>query len=190
MREVSGVTGAAPIMHDVMEHLHRRFGTTWFERPAGIVERAVHPLTGRLLSSPRADAVVEKFSSVCLPQIECEADYDAGGRVKLGAEYSEWAASVDNQLRDRVVLEDAGRLHLVSPQPGSTFLLDPDVPSSGLVPLVASGSGRLIWDSPTLAMRKQAGRMFAVAVEGRHELTARDEEAGQTVTTWVVVKAL
>jgi penicillin-binding protein 1C len=190
MREVSGVTGAAPIMHDVMEHLHRRFGTTWFERPPGIVERAVHPLTGRLLPVPRADAVMEKFTVGNLPPAERAKDYDANGHVKLGAEYSEWAASVDNQLRDRVALEDAGRLHLVSPQPGSTFLLDPDVPSSGLVPLVVSGSGRLIWESRTLSLRERAGRMFAVAVEGRHELTARDSESGQTVTTWVMVKAL
>ena len=190
MREVSGVTGAAPILHDVMEHLHRRFGTTWFERPAGIVERAVHPLTGRLLSAPRADAVVEKFSAACLPPIERADDYDVAGRVKLGAEYTEWAGTADNQLRDRVALADEGRLHLISPQPGSTFLVDPDVPSSGLVPLVASGAVRLVWESPTLAMREQAGRTFAVAVEGRHELTARDAESGQTVTTWVVVKAL
>jgi len=190
MREVSGVTGAGPIMHDVMEYLHQRFGTTWFERPPGIVERPVHPLTGHLLSALRPGAVMEKFIAGQLPKIESPADYDTEGRVKLGPEYSEWAVSVDNQLRDRVVLEDAGRLHLVSPQPGSTFLLDPDVPSSGLVPLVASGSGRLIWESPTLAFREQAGRTFAVAVEGRHQLIARDSESGQTVTTWVVVKAL
>ena len=190
MREVSGVTGAAPILHDVMEYLHQRFGTTWFERPPGIVEHPVHPLTGHLLSAPRPGAVMEKFVADQLPKIESAADYDAEGRVKIDSEYSEWAVSVDNQLRDRVVLEDAGRLHLVSPQPGSTFLLDPDVPSSGLVPLVASGSARLIWESPTLALRERAGRTFAVGIEGRHELTARDPESGQQVTTWVVVKAL
>ena len=190
MREVSGVTGAAPILHDTMEYLHRRFGTTWFERPPGIVERAVHPLTGHVLSAQRPGAVMEKFVAGHFPKTESATDYDADGRVKLGSEYSEWAVSVDNQLRDRVVLEDAGRLHLVSPQPGSTFLLDPDVQSSGLVPLVASGSRHLIWESPTLALREKAGRTFAVAIEGRHELTARDPESGQQVRTWVVVKAL
>ena len=133
---------------------------------------------------------MEKFVASHLPRVESPADFDAEGRVKLGPEYSEWASSLDNQLRDRVVLEDAGRLHLVSPQPGSTFLLDPDVPSSGLVPLVASGSQHLIWESTTLALREQAGRTFAVAVEGRHELTARDPDSGQQVRTWVVVKAL
>jgi penicillin-binding protein 1C len=190
MREVSGVTGAAPIMHDVMDYLHRRFGTTWFERPFTVVERLVHPLTGHLLSAPGPGAVMEKFITGQLPRAESAGDYDAEGRVKLGADYTEWAAGVDNQLRDRVVLEDAGRLHLVSPQPGSTFLVDPDVPSSGLVPLVASGAGSLVWESPTLALRQQAGRTFAVAIEGRHELTARDPESGQEVTTWVVVKGL
>jgi len=190
MHEVSGVTGAAPIMHDVMEYLHQRFGTTWFERPTTIVEHPVHPLTGHLLAPPRAGAVMEKFIAGRLPRPESPDDYDTAGRVKLGTEYLEWTVSVDNQLRDRVVVEGAGQLHLVSPQPGSTFLIDPDVPSSGLVPLVASGSGRLIWESPTLALREQAGRTFAVAVEGRHELLARDPESGRTVMTWVVVKAL
>ena len=190
MREVSGVTGAAPIMHDVMDHLHRRFGTTWFERPPGIVERAVHPLTGRAPGLARADAVVENFAAQNPPPPERADDYDSAGRVKLGEEYTEWTATADNQLHDRVVLADAGRLHLVSPQPGSTFLVDPDVPSSSLVPLVASGGSRLIWESRTLSFREQAGRTFAVAVEGRHNITARDPESGQVVTTWVVVKAL
>ncbi len=193
MREVSGVTGAAPIMHDIMDHLHRRFGTTWFERPEGIVERAVHPLTGRAPADgepPRAEAVVEKFAAGNPPPPAGADDFDSAGRVRLGAEYTEWAASADNQLRDRVALADAGRLHLISPQPGSTFLVDPDVPSSGLVPLVASGSGRLVWECSTLALQEKAGRFFAVAAEGRHELTARDPRSGEMVRTWVVVKAL
>ena len=193
MREVSGVTGAAPIMHDVMEHLHRRFGTTWFERPPGIIECAVHPLTGHApaIGGPaRADAVVEKFAEQTPPPPERADDFDSVGRVRLGEEYAEWAVTSDNQLRDRVVLADAGKLHLVSPQPGSTFLVDPDVPSSSLVPLVASGGSRLIWESRTLSFREQAGRKFAVAVEGRHDITARDPDSGQVVTTWVVVKAL
>ena len=190
MREVSGVTGAAPIMHDVMEYLHRRFGTTWFERPANIVERAVHPLTGHLLVGPHDGAVMEKFIADLLPPAGSPADFDAAGRVKLGPEYAEWAASVDNQLRDRVAVEGAGQLHLVSPQPGSTFLIDPDVPSSGLVPLVANGSGRLVWESPTLEFCEKGGRCFAVATEGRHQLIARDADSGEMVTTWVLVKML
>lgn len=36
MRQVSGVTGAGPVMHAVMAHLHTRFGTGWYERPSGL----------------------------------------------------------------------------------------------------------------------------------------------------------
>ena len=54
MRELSGVAGAAPILHDVFDHLHCRFGTTWFARPDGIIERDMHPITGKLLASASA----------------------------------------------------------------------------------------------------------------------------------------
>lgn len=190
MREVSGVTGAAPILHDVMTYLHQRFGTTWFARPASVVARHVHPLTGHLLSSPRADSVSEFFVGSQLPKAESPTDYDRGGRVKLGKEFSAWIASGDNQLGDLVVVEQAEGLHLITPQPGSTFLLDPDVPTSERVPLVANGSTNLIWKSQTLAIRQESGRAFAIAVEGRHELVARDPDSGTEVHTWVFVRAL
>ncbi len=190
MREVSGVSGAGPILHDVMIDLHKRFGTTWFERPAGIVEREVHPLTGKLLAAPRADSVREKFLETQLPAMESAGDYDAQGRVKLGAEFAEWAASADNQIGTRVAVAGSGGLHLVSPTPGSTFVIDPDVPSSSLVPLVVSGTGDLVWKSPTLMVREVGGKFFAEAVEGEHRLTVLDVATGKTLETWIRVKAL
>ena len=190
MREVSGVSGAGPILHDVMVYLHRRFGTTWFERPAGIVEREVHPLTGKLLAAPRADAVREKFLETQLPALESADNYDALGRVKLGAEFTEWAASVDNQIGARVTAGGSGGLHLVSPTPGATFVIDPDVLSSSLVPLVASGAGDLVWKSPTLTVREAGGKFFAEAVEGEHRLRVLDVASGKTLETWIRVKAL
>lgn len=189
MREVSGVTGAAPIMHDVMVHLHRRFGTTWFPRPPEIVECEVDALTGRRLAGPRAGSIREKFAPSHLPPTDEPSDRDASGRVILGPEFAQWATSGDNYLRGRVTVTRAG-LHLVSPQPGSTFLIDPDIPSSALVPLVAGGAEALAWNSPTLAVRDQGGRPVAVATEGEHQLIASDPETGKCVRTWIRVKAL
>ena len=80
MHGVSGVSGAAPILHAIFEHLHERFGTSWYATPPGIVERDVHPLTGKLLDAPRPDAVREKILADHLPSIESPDDYDAGGR--------------------------------------------------------------------------------------------------------------
>jgi penicillin-binding protein 1C len=95
MRQVSGVTGAAPILHDLIEHLHQRYGTTWYSTPTNIVECSVHPLTGkRILSSSASssfsssavslasqlilstDAVTEKFLTSNLPLWESTDDYD------------------------------------------------------------------------------------------------------------------
>jgi penicillin-binding protein 1C len=190
MREVSGVTGAAPIMHDIMAYLHHRFGTSWYDRPSQIVDDRIHPITGHRVELGTPGSVKERFVADSLPPEETPADFDANGRVLLPAEYAAWAASADNQLRDRVAIAGGGGLHLVSPTPGATFVLDPDVPSSELVPLIATGADGVVWESETLQFRNQAGLRFAVAIEGEHRLTARDPQSGKTVTTWIRVKAL
>ena len=61
MREVSGVTGAGPILHGIFDYLHTQRGTSWYARPASIVERKIHPLTGKLLADGTGRGVIEKF---------------------------------------------------------------------------------------------------------------------------------
>jgi penicillin-binding protein 1C len=191
MHKVSGVTGAAPILHDVFEELHRRFGTSWYPRPADIVERDVHPLTGKLLMAPRPNAVHEKFLVGHLPQEEAPSDYDEQGRVVLGPEYQEWLASAQNSLGTQVA--EAARapdLRLVAPVAGTTFVVDPDVPSSARIPLLARGHGALVWHSDSLVCREENGRCYAEATPGTHRLSVRDSETGKVAETWVVVKEL
>lgn len=191
MRDVSGVTGAAPIMHTVMEHLHARFGTSWFPTPREIVEREVHPITGKLLTATRLDAVREKFIMGKLPPLENPADYDVGGRAVLGPEYADWSRSAENGMTARTAIESGETpLRLVAPLPGTTFLVDPDLPSSERVPLRASGPGEIKWECESLEVREADGRMFAIAKEGHHKLVARDPATGRTAETWIRVKML
>ena len=190
MREVSGVTGAAPIMHAVMEHLHTRFGTTWYAAPENIVEREVHPLTGKLLAHPRADAVRERFLRDHLPPVESPDDYDITGRVKLGPEYRAWMASGEGGLETRVCCEAGTSLHLESPLPGTTYLVDPDLPSSRWVPLQASGPALTVWESDSLTLQQSEGHTYAVLREGVHHLSVRDPATGQHAETWISVKSL
>ena len=191
MHEVSGVTGAAPILHTIFEHLHTRFGTTWFEQAPEIVEREVQPTTGKLLLRSRADAVREKFMAGHLPAVESPRDYDANGRVVLGPEYAEWGRSGENGLAARTAVEPGTtNLRLLAPLPGTTFLVDPDLPSSQRVPLRASGPAEVRWESDSLQVRVSDGRTFAVAKEGRHRLVVRDPATGQTAETWIEVKIL
>jgi penicillin-binding protein 1C len=191
MREVSGVTGAAPIMHAVMEQMHARFGTTWFATPPQIVEREVHPVSGKLLTKSRPDAVREKFIDGKLPPVETPEDYDANGRVVLGPEYAEWSRSAENGMTARTAVEPGETpLRLVSPLPGTTFLVDPDLPSSERVPLKASGPGEIKWECDSLEVRVTDGGIYAIAKEGEHHLIARDPATGRTAETWIRVKTL
>lgn len=194
MRQVSGVTGAAPVMHAVFEHLRQRHGTTWYSKPPGIVERPVHPITGKLLARQREGSVTEKFIAGRLPSPECADDYDGRGCVRLPVEYRDWLASGDNWLGGRATIAASKRaegVRLITPLPGTTFYLDPDLPASGRrLPLRAVGCGQVEWRSCSLECRIEHGDAFATMREGRHELTARDPVTGATAQTWIVINAL
>ncbi|MEI9893342.1 MAG: penicillin-binding protein 1C [Chthoniobacter sp.] len=191
MRDVSGVTGAGPIMHAVMEQLHTRFGTTWFATPENVVEREVHPLTGKLLTHTRADAVREKFLRDHLPPVESPEDYDADGRVKLGPEYRAWMESGENGVTTRALCDAQDTtLRLEAPVAGTTYVIDPDLPSSRWVPVQASGAALAVWESESLHFRERDGRTYAEVREGVHRLSVRDPATGARAETWIRVKTL
>lgn len=186
MRGVSGVSGAAPILHDVFVHLHDRFGLTWYPAPSDLLERDVHPLTGKVLNSPRDGEVREKFLAARLPLAESPGDYDEQGRVQLGEEYAEWFASAENGLGDRAIVRESGKLRVVAPMPGTTFILDPDLPTTHQVRLIAAGSASAQWQSDSL--RCEGGVAFLT--EGEHHLSVVDPATGARAQTWIRVKTL
>ncbi len=191
MARVSGVSGAAPILHELFEHLHRRYGTSWFVRPANIVEAAIQPITGHRLTEQWPGTVTEKFRAGTLPPLETAADYDAEGRVRLPAEYRDWLASADNWLTGRAVVDTASAtpLRLISPLPGTTFFLDPDLPDAGRwLTLRAEGGTNLVWTSDSLAIKRAAGGVCARMTEGRHTLRVHDPATGEQAATWILVK--
>jgi penicillin-binding protein 1C len=191
MREVSGVTGAGPILHAIFDYLHANYGTTWYKTPANIVERTVHPLTGKLLADNDARGVREKFVVDRLPPVESPTDYDAAGHTLVGAEFTEWFRSAENSLRDRAVLAtDRGELLIASPLAGTVFVVDPDIPSSRRIPLIADGSTRVEWQSDSLTCRSEAGHDFAEAAEGEHRLVAIDPTSGRKAETRITIRFL
>src|SRR5256714_3240208 len=152
LREVSGVTGAGPILHAIFDYLHANYGTSWYRMPETAVERTIHPLTGKLLADGDARGVREKFVAGQLPDAESAADYDDAGRVRLSAEYSDWLRSAENSVQHRAVLAGAsGELLITSPLAGSVYVVDPDVPSSSRIPLHANGNAKVQWRSDSLS---------------------------------------
>jgi penicillin-binding protein 1C len=200
MEQVSGVTGAAPILHDVLDHLHQQFGTTWYATPTNIVECWVHPVTGKRLSQasafPSRDAIREKFLASNLPPLERPADYEAAGihrqpAVRLGGEYRDWLASSDNWLGDGAVLAPThSDLRILFPPPGTILYLDPDLPQrGGRIVLRNAGSENVQWQSDSLEVKREGARQVALLAEGRHRLTVRDPLTGAQANTWVEVLA-
>jgi penicillin-binding protein 1C len=185
MQNITGVTGAAPIMHEVFEHLHRRFGTSWFKRPEGLKQFPVDPLTGRLVEVTRPGAVMEWHRQP--PEPARPSDYDAEGRVRLGAEYQPWLAGPQNTLGAlAVAATSTPDLRILEPKPGSVYFLDADIPSeSQWIPLRAEASGTVRWSCDTEASIEESRFMLR---EGRHQLTAVDESTGTHSSTWIEVR--
>ncbi|MBA2269114.1 MAG: penicillin-binding protein 1C [Chthoniobacterales bacterium] len=191
MHEVSGVTGAGPILHEIFDHLHAEKGTSWYPRPELIVDRTVHPFTGKLLGDGDARGVREKFARDSLPAAETRDDYDSTGKVKLGSEYADWYASAENGLGGEVALGENGvDLRIASPLQGSTYLIDPDVPTSGRIPLIGVGGSHLAWRSDTLQCAVEEGSDFAIAAEGEHVITLTDDLSGRSTEVRISVRSL
>ena len=215
---VSGVTGAGPLLHEIFERLHAQRGTSWYTSPTGIVERTVHRVTGHLLDAAHAhgpDAILERFSVAHLPSNEQVSDYDQQGRVCLPSEYANWLASGDNWLAGQAVVvnnaaeiatqhtgsvtvdpsgvatDGSNSLAVVSPMPGTAYVLDPDLPpSSRLLDLRVKGCATPSWASDTLECRLVNGQPVAVLREGRHILRVQDLANGHWRETWIMVKPL
>ncbi len=185
MQGITGVTGAAPVMHEIFEHLHARFGTTWFEPPAQITTHEIDPLTGRLATR---GGVLEK----CLhaPESARADDYDDAGRVRLPAVYAEWLASPQNSLDDLVACANSStEMRILQPAPGSIYYLDGDLAAdSQCIPLRAESRGSIEWSSASLPLKITGSSQRAQIQEGRHTILARETATGREVTTWIEVK--
>lgn len=194
MEQISGVTGAAPVLHDIFSRLHATRQITWYAQPADVTELAIHPITGKLLPTAAKHGVLEKFQAAVLPPEQAVTDYDRTGRVHLDFEYHDWLASGDNWLADQAVITSVVEqepLRIVSPLPGTVFYLDPDLPAKGeWVRLKSNPSDRLIWESGTLPIVQIGGEPFAKLAEGRHRLKLLRTATRETIETWIEVRSL
>jgi len=193
MEHLSGVVGAAPILHQIFVYLHERRGTSWYSMPADVVERGIHPITGKLLASALPGCAIEKFVCGHFPPSESAEDVYPPGCVRLPEVYREWLGTGDNWLAGRAVLEDStppAMLSLTSPLPGTIYYLDPDLPaSSRRVSLKTRGVATVSWESDSLRCQSEGGEVFAILTEGRHRLRAR-AVSGPVLETWIIVKSL
>jgi len=196
MQHVSGVTGAAPILHELFDHLHERYGATWYAQPTNIVECWIQPISGKRLKEPSSDpaAIKEKFFADHLPPLDTPDDYEilspSKRAVRLGNEYRDWFASQDNWLGSGAVLREKDHpVRILFPPPGTVVYLDPDLPDQGSrLFLRATGPADIQWHSDSLSLTTVGNREIALLTEGHHQLTARDPVSGAEAETWLDVR--
>lgn len=194
MREVSGVTGAAPIWRDVFLELQRRFGTTWYAEPEGLVHARIDPRTGKRLTPQSPPARVSReeiFVVKHQPPVASAADYDSRGRALLRPEYAAWIRSADNWMGDLVTVEETGThrpWRISNPIPGTVVHLDPDLPQGGSrLLLETSPAMEVRWTCESLTVQADGAVTYVELVPGRHELRATYPATQEVQRTYVIV---
>jgi len=186
MHGITGVTGAAPVIHEIFNHLHHTSGTTWFTPTSDILKHSIHPLTGHAVSPNHPSAVIEKFLRPPTP--ESPADYAPSGAVRLPPEYFPWLASTQNSLGSLVTNDHEIHIpRILQPTPSTLYFLDPDLPPhTQWITLRAASSTPVTWSCDSLPIDDQRAQLQP----GRHHITAHFLSPVKTLTTWIEVKEL
>jgi len=193
MRGVSGITGSAFAFQEIMQTLHEKQPPTDFIAPPTLMLASIDTRTGHL-ASPGPWTRMEWVQKSQPPATASAADYAPGDNAIIDdATYAEWFRSPDHRHTSGVSLASSLRLQLVSPrllspQPGTTYVIDPELPgSSRTLPLVSNISNPE-WSSPTLAIRNMHGTTMVTLVPGEHQITLRDTTTGLQNQADIVVK--
>lgn len=195
MQGVSGITGAAPIFHRIVEALHEHSPAGFPERPAEVVEVCIDTRTG-------TPATAHTPPECCATELATQAElaampagkYDAQGRALLDSRYSEWyARSGLNHLYALQESEPAAgrRPGILIPSPGTTVVADPTLPHKGRVLELRSTlpPATTSWHSDTLRILHRNGKWYAELRPGTHTLRATAPPDLEAVSTFRVLKA-
>ncbi|HEY1123221.1 MAG TPA: penicillin-binding protein 1C [Haloferula sp.] len=179
MKGVSGVAGAGPIFHRTMLRLHRDRKPEWLEKPEGLIEVGLDPLTGKRTTTLDKTALVPADR---LPLFASAADRDSSGRVLLDTSYAEWFASPHNRRRDIFALASGmpveAPLRILAPRDGTTYVLDPELPNGGTLHLATNLPGQADWSCDTLEVSSGGAEAVVKLKPGNHILIATDKRNG------------
>jgi penicillin-binding protein 1C len=152
MEGVSGVTGAAPLMHRVALRVSRRYspGTLRAPRDVGAVSARICRRSG-LIATDRCPPMTEWVQPDRVPMARC--DWHEADGVRLPAEYAEWAGAraggpTGGQHEAPLGVPPGRRpdFRIVSPQDGDRYRIPPGVPARYVtLSLVASAPEGVRW---------------------------------------------
>lgn len=177
LRNSSGVTGAAPIFHDVMLAAVKRVhgaipsaeSAVILQPPPG-VERVEICATSGLRPSISCPNVTSEWVSSDAPAEFCSWHH-AGGVIDWPPEYQAWANSrKENRVRAQKPRAMTASLRITNPPDGATYMIDPTLRMAyQALRLRASSSASVEWK----INGRSVGKEWSLR-PGRHVITASD----------------
>ncbi len=197
MKNLSGISGAAPIFHRAMIRLHNKQNPSWFTQPAGLTEITIDTRNGKIIcpDTQNPHARNELVPTWNQPAIALPTDYDESGRALLDKTYTDWCSSPHNHRRNELALKSTSELHetlrIITPTDGVTLLIDPDIPArSHHFRPVTNLPGIACWSSNTLRIEASQPEPLIHLSPGTHQLTATDPRNGHSQTITIHMKSL
>jgi penicillin-binding protein 1C len=210
LRNSSGVTGAAPIFHDVMMAAQARqsaAGASTVTEDASVVQREICALSGLAPNAWCPSRRLEWLAQDDASLLPCRWHHltDDGLHVVWPVEYRQWAqqerlltTEVAFDATPRVVKavathsEPAAPLRIVSPPSGATYLIDPTLRREfQTLPLraISERMSEVTWsvDGRSLGRVSSTGNLAWPLVPGVHTFSARDA-AGNTAAATITVR--
>lgn len=146
MQKVSGISGAAPILHDVLLYAAARYPGGEFERPQNVVSAVVCEDSGLLAGEHCRHTREELFVQGALPARSCDGVHDA----------------------------EAGALQITFPVSGDVYKYDPALPAAGQqLHVTASGAhAPCVWTLNGETLAENGSDFWWPLRQGRFELRA------------------
>lgn len=134
MRQVSGVTGAAPLWNRIMLKLHATKEPTPGRMSGSLVRLPICAVTGERPTADCPSAIVQEYFAA-----EDVASYQQPSDFSLSAEYNEWLAS---QAQPSLIVN---QLRILSPQPDDYFVVNPNESAKLELKLANPGTEPVEW---------------------------------------------
>ena len=171
MRQVSGVTGAAPLWNRIMLHLHEHQEPAEFTPPAGLVQLPICAVSG-LRPTPDCTSVVQEYFYP-----EDKTKYAQETQFTLPPEYNEWLAKQQSSFT-------SSNIRIVSPHDGDVFLLYPNEAAQQLEFKLTGNKSAPVewWLNGEKVNAQSANSLFWALRPGSWNLEARSSEMNDKVS--------
>ena len=183
LRNSSGVTGAGPIFHAVMQAAARRAigdDRPIVDPPQGVERAPICALSG-LRPSLHCPNVTSEWIDSAAPVAFCSWHHD--GYIDWPPEYRHWSAAAMPQPLKKVKPAKTAKLEILSPPNGATYLIDPTLRMPFQTLRLRASSQNVQWHVD----KKQVASTEWPLQRGWHTVTAVDGE-GRRDSVQIIVK--